>query len=198
MLTTIHNLSQMDILDRSGQKLGRVRDVLLDAESGRADYLLMTTESGGFPMFAQSGTVTPIPLSMVTMRNEYLSIDAPRDEIRGAPSFSLSDVSIFTADYRRKLDNFWGIARGARDGDREHVETGTARTAERPYEAGAARADERRYEAGATRPDERGFEAGASRADERPHETGAARADDRPYDAHRVGDMTDEERRRSA
>ncbi len=110
VLTTLHRLSEMDLFDRSGEKVGRIRDVLLDPESGRCDYLLMSTETGAFT-FGGTGNLTPIPVSLLTMKENSAILDASKDIVQGAPSFSPREVGSFSGDYREKLNSFWGLGK---------------------------------------------------------------------------------------
>lgn len=144
LLTTLHHLGDMDILDRAGQKMGRVRDVLLDASTGRCEYLLVSADGGGpFGNLGATSNLTPVPLSLFSMKDRVLSMDATRDIFKGAPSFSASDIGTFTPDYLEKLNSFWGIGGGHRT---RTVETTTG-TPERPL--GTSTAEERPYD---TRP----------------------------------------------
>ncbi|MCX6023793.1 MAG: PRC-barrel domain-containing protein, partial [Chloroflexi bacterium] len=109
-LTTVHHLSKMDVQDRTGDKVGRIRDMLLDVETGRCDYLLLAMDTGGpLSIGGRSDHLTPVPISLLTWRGDSLGIDADRDVLRGAPAFSPEDVQGFSTDYRDKLDRFWGI-----------------------------------------------------------------------------------------
>jgi sporulation protein YlmC with PRC-barrel domain len=95
------------VYDTAGEKLGSVYDVMLEKQSGKADYAIMSF--GGFLGIGER--YHPLPWDHLTYdesKGGYV-VNVDRAQLEGAPSYS-PDEDYWTTDpnYGRRIDDYYG------------------------------------------------------------------------------------------
>lgn len=95
------------VYGKEGEKIGTIRNVMLDKRSGVAEYAVISF--GGF--LGLGKRFHPVPWKALTYepsRGGYVvGLDA--DQLRQAPSFTEDEDLAFTADYARGLYGYYGV-----------------------------------------------------------------------------------------
>lgn len=96
------------VYNRAGDRLGTVRNFMVDKRSGRVAYAVMSF--GGFLGIGES--YHPLPwevLTYDTARGGYI-VDLSREQLEGAPRYSASDVPDWgDATYGRGNSDYYGV-----------------------------------------------------------------------------------------
>ncbi len=98
-----------DVRDRAGQDLGKIKDLLVDAEEDRVRFIEVA--SGGFLGIGQDTTLIPVD-AITAITDDEVRIDQIRDHVAGAPSYD-PDLVRQRENYEGFLDYygvmpFWG------------------------------------------------------------------------------------------
>lgn len=97
------------VLNRAGEHLGTVEDVMLDKGSGRVAYAVM--RFGGFLGFGEH--FHPLPWSVLTYdtaRGGYV-VDLDPERLEGAPAYAEGEAPDWNSrDWGRRVDDYWGAA----------------------------------------------------------------------------------------
>lgn len=77
----------MEVKNREDERVGRVKDIVIDVRSGKVAYAVLATG------FMGSGKLIAVPLDALTLQPgaKNFVIDAPRDRIDAAPGFADND-----------------------------------------------------------------------------------------------------------
>jgi sporulation protein YlmC with PRC-barrel domain len=97
-----------DVNNTSAKDIGDVRDVVIDANSGRVHYLVL--EYGGFLGMGEKLFAYPMTSFRVADR-AALVLDVSEDRLRAAPGFDRKRWPDWNSEYRGSVDRFFG-ARG--------------------------------------------------------------------------------------
>ena len=98
------------VYDRTGEKLGSIDDVMLDKNSGKADYAIMSF--GGF--LGMGNSYHPLPWSALTYdaRQGGYVVDIDRSRLEGAPSYETTNLTVWEDPaYGRRIDDYYGGGR---------------------------------------------------------------------------------------
>jgi sporulation protein YlmC with PRC-barrel domain len=77
---------------KNGEKLGSVHDLVIDSQSGRLDFVIIST--GGLAgLGAQLKVAPPAALSLATAKKNIVSLDVGPDEWKGAPSVTKDQIA---------------------------------------------------------------------------------------------------------
>jgi sporulation protein YlmC with PRC-barrel domain len=95
------------VYDGTGEKLGSVYDIMLDKNSGKVDYAIMSF--GGF--LGVGERYHPLPWDHLTYddsKGGYV-VNVDRTQLEGAPSYSADD-DYWTTDpgYGQRIDDYYG------------------------------------------------------------------------------------------
>lgn len=74
----------MEVKNRENERVGRVKDIVIDVQSGKVAYAVLSTG------FMGSGKLIAVPLDALTLQPgaKNFVIDAPKDRIGAAPGFT--------------------------------------------------------------------------------------------------------------
>jgi sporulation protein YlmC with PRC-barrel domain len=74
----------MEVKNRENEKVGKVKDIVIDVQSGKVAYAVLSTGSFG------SGKLIAVPLDALTLQpgEKNFVIDAPKDRIASAAGFA--------------------------------------------------------------------------------------------------------------
>jgi hypothetical protein len=122
-LLTVRTMG-INLRDNTGSPIGRVENFVLDADSGRVEFVLVA------PFFpTNSMKILPIPWSAVQHRpdqtglggSQIFALNVSRNKLQDAPSFERNRwPDMNQASWRRPIDRFYSAAsRQAADGARE-------------------------------------------------------------------------------
>ncbi|MBI4497345.1 MAG: PRC-barrel domain-containing protein [Chloroflexi bacterium] len=105
---SVERLKGMDVYDREGQRVGNIRDVVLDAQEGCVHYALVGT-GGVLSALGIEDKLFAVPCDRITIGEDRVRLEASRDILKEAPSFSPYQPPQFNREYERKLCDFWQI-----------------------------------------------------------------------------------------
>jgi len=94
------------VYDRAGEKLGSVRNFMVEKRSGKAEYAVL--EFGG--LFGIGSDYYPIPWDMLdydTNRGGYV-VDIDKARLEGAPHYAQED-QVYDHGYGREVYGYWGV-----------------------------------------------------------------------------------------
>lgn len=95
------------VYDRNGEKVGSVRNFMVDKQSGQAEYAVL--QFGG--ILGIGNEYYPIPWGMLnysTEKHGYL-VDITKEQVESAPRF-ISEAPPFDHHYGRSVFDYYGMA----------------------------------------------------------------------------------------
>jgi sporulation protein YlmC with PRC-barrel domain len=100
----------MEVKNREDERVGRVKEIVLDVQSGKVAYAVLSTG------FMGSGKLIAVPLDALTLQPgaKNFVIDASKDRIDGAPGFADNDWPGLDATHG---DQTIGLAAGSAESD---------------------------------------------------------------------------------
>jgi len=96
-----------NVYNRAGEKLGDVYDVMVDKQSGKVEYAIMSF--GGF--LGIGDTYHPLPWKALNYspREGGFVVDIDKQRLEGAPSYAASDTSVWDDPaYGRRVNDYYG------------------------------------------------------------------------------------------
>lgn len=96
------------VFNPQGERLGTVRNFMVDKRSGKADYAVL--EFGG--LFGLGSDHYPIPWDMLTYdvdQGGYV-VNISSDQLNDAPRYRDSDTPEYTDDYGRTVYGYYGLS----------------------------------------------------------------------------------------
>lgn len=96
------------VYDREGTKLGSVYNFMVDKQSGKAEYAVMSF--GGF--LGIGDDYHPIPWDQLTYDTGVggYVVNLSREQLEGAPRYGRDDEPTFDRDYGRQVYGYYGSA----------------------------------------------------------------------------------------
>ena len=93
--------------NRRAEHLGHVSDLMIDKQSGKVSYALMSF--GGFLGIGES--YHPLPWSMLRYDTEQggFVVDVDTEKLKEAPHFGVDETPAWHKGYGQKVDSFWGL-----------------------------------------------------------------------------------------
>lgn len=106
------------IFDRTGNRLGKITEVMVDLMSGRVEFVVASF--GGFLGLGQK--YHPLPYQILQMHPDGTGfiIDAETSLIDGSPAYRLDDAPVFDEGYGDRLRSYYGLHRDAETGRHVH------------------------------------------------------------------------------
>ena len=105
-ILTATSVMQDTIVDPAGEKLGSIKDVMLDVREGKIEYIVM--ESGGFLGIGEKLFAIPFRLLQVDPKNHAFVLNQDKEVIKNAPGFD-KDHWPGTNDHSFESTNsYWG------------------------------------------------------------------------------------------
>jgi sporulation protein YlmC with PRC-barrel domain len=95
-----------NVYNPAGDKLGSVDDIMIDKKSGRAIYAVMAF--GGF--LGMGEKQHPLPWSSLTYDEKKggFIVNLDKKQLEGAPTIDGGDDFVWTPDYGRTVDKYYG------------------------------------------------------------------------------------------
>lgn len=100
------NLIGMEVRNSQNEKLGEVKDLVMDMDSGRLSYAVLSV--GGFLGIGEKLIALPPGALKVGDTTEYLTLDADKAKIQAAPGFA---ATAWPAPGDTEINRFWTEAR---------------------------------------------------------------------------------------
>lgn len=96
------------VYNPQGDRLGTVRNFMVDKQSGKADYAVL--EFGG--IFGLGSDHYPIPWDMLdydTAKGGYV-VNITKEQLNDAPRYRNTDTPEYTNDYGRTVYGYYGLS----------------------------------------------------------------------------------------
>ena len=90
------------IVNRAGENLGKIEELMLDLEKGRVAYAILSF--GGFPGMPGMGEklfAVPFEALKLDASREHFTLDIDKDKLRNAPGFDMNNPP-------KAADRTWG------------------------------------------------------------------------------------------
>lgn len=107
-IISVERLKSFEVFDRQGEKIGSVRDVLVDLDDGRVQYALVGA-SGFLAALGLQDKLFAIPCDALTVGDNRLTLNIDSEQLRDAPAFSPGELPEFTREYETTLLRFYGM-----------------------------------------------------------------------------------------
>jgi sporulation protein YlmC with PRC-barrel domain len=98
-----------DIVGRDEEKLGSLKDIMMDIESGTVAYAVLSR--GGFGGMGEKLFAVPWSLLEVDGDNERLLLDVDEEVLDDSPGFDPDHWPFSDVDWRRSVDEHFGVGR---------------------------------------------------------------------------------------
>lgn len=99
-----------DVKNPAGEKLGEVKDLIVDTGNGRVEYAVLSF--GGFLGLGDKLFAYPANAFRAAADSDELVLNVDKERLRKAPGFDKDKWPDWSAGgYRGKVDNFFGIKR---------------------------------------------------------------------------------------
>lgn len=82
-------LSSTSVVNRAGEDLGKIKDLMVDPETGRVQYAVL--DFGGFLGIGDKLFAVPLQSFTVDTTNEQFVLDVTKERLENAPGFDKSD-----------------------------------------------------------------------------------------------------------
>jgi sporulation protein YlmC with PRC-barrel domain len=105
-----------EVLNRDGEKLGKINDIMVELSSGKIEYVVI--ELGGFLGMGEKYFAVPFELLKVDEKQEVFVLDQARETLNAAPGF---DKDHWPETNSHEFDNagaYWGGFMGSNTGGR--------------------------------------------------------------------------------
>ena len=96
-----------NVYNPAGEKLGHIYDVMLDKQSGKADYAIMSF--GGF--LGIGDRYHPLPWQVLSYdpAQEGYVVNIDRNRLEGAPSYAANETNLWNDPaYGRRVTDYYG------------------------------------------------------------------------------------------
>ena len=105
-ILTASSVMQDTIVDPSGEKLGSIKDVMLDVRGGKIEYIVM--ESGGFLGIGEKLFAIPFRLLKVDPKNHAFVFNEDKEVIKNAPGFDKEHWPGTNDHSFETTNSYWG------------------------------------------------------------------------------------------
>jgi len=92
----------MEVRNRDNQKLGEIKDLVMDMNSGKVDYAVLAV--GGFLGIGEKLIALPPSALKQAQDGEYLVLDADKTKIQAAPGFA---ATLWPSRHDPEINRFW-------------------------------------------------------------------------------------------
>jgi sporulation protein YlmC with PRC-barrel domain len=106
---SVDHLHDMDMVDGAGQRIGAVKDLLIDASTGRMRYVVVAPGQGGIAGALGIGErLVAIPFSVVRLESGQMLLARDAAALASAPAYTRSHPPSFDDAYEQELARYWG------------------------------------------------------------------------------------------
>jgi sporulation protein YlmC with PRC-barrel domain len=104
-LASLDKLEGMKVHDSSGDKVGKITDVVFDPSSGKISYFVLS--SGGLFGIGEKGYAVPFQAFQFRANEDYLTLSMEKERLKNAPE-ARSDLA-YDSDFAARVDEFYGV-----------------------------------------------------------------------------------------
>ncbi|HEX9057942.1 MAG TPA: PRC-barrel domain-containing protein [Ktedonobacterales bacterium] len=117
-IISTEQLHDMDMVDTAGNRVGAVKDVLVDASSGRIKYAVVAPGQSGLAGALGIGErLVAIPFALLRLDSGQAVLPRDASALMAAPAYARSHPPSFDEKYQREVAQYWGMPDGARELD---------------------------------------------------------------------------------
>lgn len=113
-ILTASSVMKDDVVDATGEKLGSIKDVMLDVREGKIEYVII--ESGGFLGIGDKYFAIPFRLLRVDPKNQAFVLNQDREVIKNAPGFDKTHWPGTNDHTFESTNSYWGGFMGPNTG----------------------------------------------------------------------------------
>ena len=95
------------VYNETGDKLGSIDDLMIDKRSGQIRYAVL--EFGGFLGMGTDRYPLPWDVLKYDTSKEGYVVPLDKDRLEGAPRYPEDDRPIYTNDYGRTVNDYYGV-----------------------------------------------------------------------------------------
>jgi sporulation protein YlmC with PRC-barrel domain len=108
------DLTGMDVRNSRGEDLGRIKDVMLDIQSGKIQYLVVSF--GGFLGIGDKYFAVPLQAIQLDPVDEFVLLDVDKDRLQHAPGFDKDNwPRTAQPEFLSSMYNFYGLSESDED-----------------------------------------------------------------------------------
>jgi sporulation protein YlmC with PRC-barrel domain len=101
------SLSSDDVVNTAGEKLGSIKELMLDIDSGKVCYAVLSF--GGFLSIGEKLFAVPWSALKVDTDNKRLVMDADEDRLKKAPGFDAENwPNMADSTWEKSVHSFYG------------------------------------------------------------------------------------------
>lgn len=117
-IISTEQLHDMDMVDAAGNRVGAVKDVLVDASSGRIKYAVVAPGQSGLAGALGIGErLVAIPFALLRLDSGQAVLPRDASALMAAPAYARSHPPSFDEGYQKELAQYWGMPEDARELD---------------------------------------------------------------------------------
>jgi sporulation protein YlmC with PRC-barrel domain/CBS domain-containing protein len=117
-IISTEQLHDMDMVDAAGNRVGAVKDVLVDASSGRIKYAVVAPGQSGLAGALGIGErLVAIPFALLRLDSGQAVLPRDASALMAAPAYARTHPPSFDDGYQNELAQYWGMPDSARELD---------------------------------------------------------------------------------
>ena len=106
-LVSASTLSNDDVYNRQGEKLGSIKDLMMDIQSGRVCYAVLSF--GGFLSLGEKLFAVPWSALAVDTENQRLLLDTNEVRLKDAPGFDKDNwPNMADSSWEKSIHSYYG------------------------------------------------------------------------------------------
>ena len=106
-LVSASTLSNDDVYNRQGEKLGSIKDLMMDIQSGRVCYAVLSF--GGFLSLGEKLFAVPWSALAVDTENKRLLLDTNEERLKEAPGFDKDNwPNMADSSWEKSIHSYYG------------------------------------------------------------------------------------------
>ncbi len=107
MLLSASTISGDDVYNRQGEKLGSIKDLMMDIHSGRVCYAVLSF--GGFLSLGEKLFAVPWSALAVDTENKRLLLDTNEERLKDAPGFDKDNwPNMADSSWEKSIHSYYG------------------------------------------------------------------------------------------
>lgn len=103
-------LSGEEVVNREGENLGDIKDLMIDVNSGRVTYAVL--EFGGFIGMGSKLFAVPLSAMELDTENKRFILDQSKEKLENAPGFDKDNWPDFADEkWNESIHSYYGVQR---------------------------------------------------------------------------------------
>lgn len=103
-------LSGEEVVNRDGENLGDIKDLMIDVNSGQVTYAVL--EFGGFMGMGSKLFAVPLSAMKLDTENKRFILDQSKERLENAPGFDKDDWPDFADEmWNESIHSYYGVQR---------------------------------------------------------------------------------------